>query len=82
VEFAALLGDTDLAGALLVGLWAAEIVRALRIDHSSSPHGGATVICGVGAVRPHGSIAPLELLERADRALYRAKSDGRDRTSA
>jgi diguanylate cyclase (GGDEF)-like protein len=81
-EFAALLADTDLDGALQVAQSAADNVRALRIDHTSSPHGRATVSCGVAAVRPHGSIAPLELLERADRALYRAKSDGRDRTSA
>jgi diguanylate cyclase (GGDEF)-like protein len=81
-EFAALLADTEFDGALQVAREIAESVRSLDIAHASSPHRRATVSCGVAVMRPRDGVAHLELLERADRALYRAKEAGRDRVSA
>jgi diguanylate cyclase (GGDEF)-like protein len=81
-EFAALLADTELDGALQVARAVADNVRALDIEHALSPYRRATVSCGAAVLRPSEGMAPLELLERADRALYRAKEAGRDRISA
>ena len=81
-EFAALLADTDIDGALQIARAVADNVRALKIEHALSPHRLATVSCGAAVMRPREGMAPVELLERADRALYRAKEAGRDRISA
>jgi diguanylate cyclase (GGDEF)-like protein len=59
-----------------------ELVRALGIEHQKSPERIVTVSCGVatveGAAEPSQQIA---LVESADRALYRAKKDGKNRAS-
>jgi diguanylate cyclase (GGDEF)-like protein len=73
-EFAALLPDTDVDGALSA---AEKIVDAMRQLHIPGV-GRVTVSCGVAAValRPDGV---AQALEHADRAMYRAKREGRDR---
>ena len=52
----------------------------MQLTHSGSPYGVVTVSLGVACEIPgHDSAAPL--LRRADEALYRAKSEGRNRVA-
>jgi diguanylate cyclase (GGDEF)-like protein len=79
-EFAMLLPRTDLASAVTI----AERVRA-NIAAASIEHEGLrftlTASIGVASVMP-GELALDAALDRADRALYRAKSGGRNRVEA
>jgi diguanylate cyclase (GGDEF)-like protein len=80
-EFLVLLPQTDRKGALA----AAERLRA-SVEHATfEPVRGApvrvTVSLGVAAVGP-GVDSPVNLIEAADEALYRAKQAGRNRVAA
>lgn len=78
-EFVALLPDTDLEGARNIAEDIANRVRRLAIPHeTSSVCEVVTVSIGVAAGLPRES-APNALLAAADQALYRAKSEGRNR---
>jgi len=55
-------------------------IERLALPHEESPFGHVTVSVGVACCRPDGTEQPPgALLERADRALYRAKDGGRNR---
>ncbi|MFM9905819.1 MAG: diguanylate cyclase [Pyrinomonadaceae bacterium] len=84
-EFAAFLLDADLAQALV----AAERIRAsvagyqfsvVRPGKTKETH-NITVSIGISAF-PDDSSDPIELVEMADSALYRAKHEGRNRVAA
>ena len=76
-EFALLLPDTELDGAELAGERLRTALRATPARHAEQDL-PVTVSLGVAQWRPG---EPLKaLLGRADAALYRAKSEGRDRT--
>lgn len=78
-EFAVLLPNTDEAGAALVADRIRRAVLALAIEHDACPSLVVTISAGVAAVAPNGFDADVEtLVERADRALYRAKHLGRN----
>jgi diguanylate cyclase (GGDEF)-like protein len=62
---------------LLVGADAEEAALRLRAVHASVP--GAQT-CSIGVAQWDGSEVPPAALARADKALYRAKGEGRDRT--
>jgi diguanylate cyclase (GGDEF)-like protein len=74
-EFGVLLKGQDLAHALTL---AEDLHRRLSAVKLSTVDGeiGLTCTLGVGDLRPGDSVD--DLLKRADLALYRAKSDGRD----
>lgn len=84
-EFAAILPETDLAGAREVAQRLEQQVRAEAITHGDSPVAPVvTASLGVAALRTgaEGTAAAVDdLLARADRALYRAKHAGRGRVS-
>jgi diguanylate cyclase (GGDEF)-like protein/PAS domain S-box-containing protein len=76
-EFAIISPDTDEAGAAVIGERIRQAVRKLNVEHLDSPYQTVTVSVGAAAVR--GEYRPEDLIALADRALYGAKSRGRDR---
>lgn len=78
-EFTVILPDTDIDGAEMVANRLREIIKALQIPHASSSTGAyVTISLGISTTIPtHGQPATL-LLDAADKALYRAKAEGRD----
>jgi diguanylate cyclase (GGDEF)-like protein len=80
-ELAIILPNTDLEGARNVADLLLGRIHALNIPHRTSPH--ARVTASVGAATLHGNAAQggeLKLVEAADRALYKAKEGGRNRS--
>lgn len=75
-EFAVLLPETDLAGAIAV---ANKLKKKIKASMSSKEHAGLTLSIGV-AVRGKDDTLAL-LMKRADDALYEAKNHGRDRVA-
>ncbi len=79
-EFAILLPDTDTKMALAVAKRMLAKVRDLRLKHALRPDSITTISLGVASVKAGiDKTTPDELVEMADRALYRAKHEGRDR---
>lgn len=81
-EFVILLPETDKEGALLI----AEKLRRAVEEHAfygreTQPLGKVTVSMGVAAYPEHGRDGST-LTKRADEALYKAKSQGRNRVKA
>ena len=77
-EFALMLVDADMAACIAVAERLRHAVGMLRIrnaDGLNLPQ--VTVSIGMAMARPAEQLSAL--LERADRALYRAKQEGRDR---
>ncbi len=74
-EFGVLLPETDGPGAFLV----ADRIREAIAARSVSGVGKVTISFGVAAVPEH-AVDRDELLESADRALYLAKREGKNRT--
>ena len=78
-EFAMLLPDTPAVSALLVAGRLLESVRALRLPHQSSPTSDhVTMSLGVCSTVPRETLESHELVKVTDRALYEAKSKGRN----
>jgi diguanylate cyclase (GGDEF)-like protein len=78
-EFLLLLPGTDAAqAARVVEGVRAELARR-AIPHPAAPGGVVTFSAGVASCVPVAGEKSLQLVARADAALYRAKSDGRDR---
>nr|WP_238395963.1 sensor domain-containing diguanylate cyclase [Xanthomonas fragariae] len=83
-EFGMILPQTDAAGALRLADAVRSAVAELGLTHLSSPT-CAHVTVSVGAATFEPGDAPLTpdaFVHDADSALYRAKQNGRDRTSA
>lgn len=79
-EFVAILPDTAAAGALEVANAAKEEVERLVLLHTASVEGIVTVSIGVASA--NGAAVDWTtgaLIDQADKALYRAKHDGRNR---
>jgi two-component system, cell cycle response regulator len=87
-EFAVLLERVGLHDALIRAEAVREAVQALALPHPTSVYRSVTVSIGVCAVEPEAlgaaacdgaSSDMVELLARADQALYVAKANGRNR---
>ncbi len=81
-EFAVLLPDTDLDGALELAEELREGIEALAIPNEGAPLGQVTASIGAAAMVPEPGEEPEVLIEMADSALYRAKSEGRNQVRA
>jgi diguanylate cyclase (GGDEF)-like protein/PAS domain S-box-containing protein len=78
-EFAVILPLTDADAATAVGERMRKSVEALAMPHGAAPLGVVTISGGVAASRPEAGSDSLDLVARADAALYEAKATGRNR---
>ncbi|MES2758718.1 MAG: diguanylate cyclase [Pseudomonadota bacterium] len=78
-EFAIVLPDTSLDGALLIANACRAHIEQLAMENPKSPSGIITMSIGVASVMPSKDGSVDALVERADKALYAAKNDGRNR---
>ena len=82
-ELAVLLPNTDVQGALALAERIRHAVRDLKIAHAGTATGFVTLSAGVEALIPSAlGGQSKELIEAADKALYQAKMEGRDRVCA
>ncbi len=80
-EFVVVLPDTGGEGALLLAEQMRQTVEALAVRHETSTTAVmVTVSIGVATALPGQYSSPEALVAEADRALYRAKDAGRNRT--
>ena len=78
-EFVVVLSESTLDGAYGRAEELRREVHRLVVQHRRQPLGAITISIGVAALPEHG-VSPEDLIAAADRALYQAKADGRDRT--
>jgi diguanylate cyclase (GGDEF)-like protein len=84
-EFAAFLLDADIGQALVAGERIRKSIeeRDFSIIKHGRPSGSHHVTISIGVASfPEDSIDPIELIEMADSALYRAKREGRNKVCA
>lgn len=82
-EFAIILPNTELSGAVQVAEKIRSQVKAKAILHQNyTASKYVTISCGVAVVIPDPESSEKVLISLADKALYRAKSEGRDRVVA
>lgn len=80
-EFAVLLPQTDEEGALVVAEQLRKRIATLRLSHQDQDL-GVTISIGLTAAVPAHREDQQDLYEAADRALYRAKENGRNQVCA
>ncbi len=79
-EFAILLPETEPEHARLVAENLRLAINHLDIAHHTSEIANhITFSIGVATITPEKETSASELMNRADKALYQAKSEGRDR---
>ncbi len=79
-EFAVILPNTSAEGALQVAHAILLAVRQLKMTHRKSPISQyVSVSLGVASTIPSSTLPCAALIATADKALYRAKQEGRDR---
>ncbi|WP_158284570.1 sensor domain-containing diguanylate cyclase [Azospirillum sp. TSO35-2] len=78
-EFAVFLPETDVAGALVVAEDLRQSVAATTIDIGGDRCVAVTVSIGIACL-DNGQSSVSDILNRADKALYAAKRDGRNRS--
>ncbi len=80
-EFAVVLPNTDRAGAVYLAETLRQAVKALHLPHEKSTVGPwVTISLGVATCLPSATLNPINLIRAADKLLYQAKQQGRDRT--
>ena len=81
-EFVLLLSGTDLPQAAAIAEACRAWVEALKLPHGHSMASAVvTVSIGVATMVPEADCGRRELVAAADKALYRAKSEGRNRVA-
>lgn len=78
-EFCVVLPTTQLRGAIEIADAIGKAVRHEKIVHGGSKKGIVTVSIGVATRYPDTTSSSDELIHDADKALYKAKRNGRDR---
>ena len=79
-EFVLLLSGTELTDAAAIAEACRACVESLKIPHGNSKVSDVvTVSAGVATMTPDGDTSRRALVEAADKALYRAKAEGRNR---
>jgi diguanylate cyclase (GGDEF)-like protein len=78
-EFAVILPDAQTEWVLGFAEDIRQRVEQLGIPHPESPEGCLTVSLGVAVAYPGGPDEATKMVAMADRALYRAKEEGRNR---
>lgn len=81
-ELAVILPNTTGEGAEAVAQSFMQALQQRNLRHEASPFARVTVSAGVASLTQNqqdGSVLALALIEAADQALYRAKSNGRNR---
>ncbi|MBU7583208.1 MAG: PleD family two-component system response regulator [Nostoc sp. TH1S01] len=79
-EFAVILPKTEIQGAMILADKICSVVRRLAIPHSNSQVSGyVTISAGVATDIPQPGSDFQDMISAADRALYQAKIEGRDR---
>lgn len=77
-EFAVVLPSTDYVGAFIVAEKIRNAVLLAHIEHKDSDQGIVTISIGVSAYNPKAEETPDALIGAADKALYIAKTSGRN----
>lgn len=78
-EFAIILGGTDAEGAINIAEQAMENIKNLKIPHNNSKTNEyLTISIGVATAFAKFEITEADLIKAADKALYRAKENGRN----
>ncbi|AOI59734.1 diguanylate cyclase [Burkholderia diffusa] len=79
-EFAVVMPATSPGAARLLGEKIRLAVESLRLEHAHSSTGRyVTISIGGASIVPAAGVPTTSLIEAADRALYRAKHDGKNR---
>lgn len=79
-EFAVILPNTEQNGAIFVANKISKAIAALEIVHDTSyVKDRVSLSIGISTTQPKRKAESRKLIESADRALYLAKSEGRDR---
>ena len=79
-EFVLLLPETKRTQAIRLAKQCLQVVRDQKIIHDFSPSSNfVTISSGVSSLIPLGKMQPKTLVETADRLLYQAKQNGRNR---
>lgn len=81
-EFVVVLGDTPLEGALGIAEQIRAAVESLELPHKAAKyHRHVTLSIGVTSTLPTHDTQPETVLIAADRAMYNAKHDGKNRVA-
>jgi len=78
-EFALVLPNTQLHIAAQFAERLRNGIESLALRHDAAPNGFLTASFGVVSVIPEGEASPDDAVKAADRALYTAKAEGRNR---
>jgi diguanylate cyclase (GGDEF)-like protein len=80
-EIAVIMAETDMRGALIVAERIRSAIEGMGVPHSrEATFPAVTVSIGATSVENTVGLTPEAFIEQADRALYRAKEMGRNRT--
>ena len=81
-EFIVVLPRTNLEGAKLIAHKMSRAVERLLIENNYSPYGRVTVSIGVAASKEHATLDFVDIVKKANKAMYKAKVSGKNNVVA